>query len=381
MYSWNDFVRYVAGVAAPYPHLKAAIVAQAALECGWGETKLFSVHGNPFGMHFHEFLRPLGAVGVEYEAHDGKAVYCQFATPAIAWECYWEWFRYWPHYGGWQAAAKKTALDWLTFIGPNYCPPGFTAAWKSAHLGLNYAEYIVRQLYPRAEQELAAMVPGMTESLFRAKSEGAKFVLELLGQWAPAHIEEVKQPTEPVKPPQAKKKKRIYLEPGHSKSRPGADGTSSTVHEEAQNALAVNIMAQALRAAGHEVTVYDPDPDNLQDVGSHAAGFDTAWSCHHNAFDHKEHYVCVFGSQKPSAESQKLGTMICDAVSKEIGLKSEGVKESGYTVPNLFAQVCKGPSGLIEFYFIDAYGDLEIVKDRTTRAAKAAAQAIIDYFG
>jgi N-acetylmuramoyl-L-alanine amidase len=380
MYSWREFVRHVANVQAPYPHLKAAIVAQAALECGWGETKLFTEHGNPFGMHYHEFLRPLGAVGVEYEAHDGKATYCQFATPAIAWDCYWAWFQHWQHYGDWQAAAKKTALDWLMHIGPHYCPPGFTLEWKAMHNGLNYAEYIVRQLYPRAELELAAQIAKPADLVFRAKSDTARTVLLCLAQWAPSHIEEVGQPTEPVKPPPAKKGKRIYLDPGHSRSRPGADGTTNAVHEEIQNEIAADVMARDLRAAGHEVVLYNPDPDNLEDVGSHAAGFDSAWSLHHNAFDRKEHYVCVFGSKQPSAESKKLGGMICEAISKAINLKSEGVKPSGYTVPNLFSQVCKGPSGLIEFYFIDAYGDSEIVKDRTTRAAKAAAQAIIDYF-
>jgi hypothetical protein len=56
------------------------------------------------------------------------------------------------------------------------------------------------------------------------------------------------------------------------------------------------------------------------------------------------------------------------------------VKTSGYTVPNIFAKVCSGPSGLIEFYFIDAYADLAVARDRTTKAATAAANAILAHF-
>lgn len=137
----------------PYPHLKAMFLAQCILECGRGITQLFALHKNPFGMHFHPFMNSF-AVGVSYEACDGVDIYAKFGNWENVFTAYFAWFKNWEHYKDWELQTRD-AYSFLSFIGPHYCPPGFTQSWKDAHGGLHYAEYIVKKLMPEAEQILA----------------------------------------------------------------------------------------------------------------------------------------------------------------------------------------------------------------------------------
>jgi N-acetylmuramoyl-L-alanine amidase len=398
----DKFLKFVSAVKAEsieFPELKPYLVAQAILECGRGITELFDQYNNPFGMHYHDFLAPYG-IGVQYVACDGPGLYTKFDNYSSAIKGFYKWFDAWAHYGDWRTEARKGGLAFLKHIGPFYCPPGFTESWKTAHGGLDYADYIVNNLLVEAKVLLndATATPDKPTpkpvpkdfTYLSADTAEAKNLVNALVSNFPKEFSfklykpPTDTPVEPPKPPNPPTTagKKILLNPGHSASSPGADGLSSSVHEEVQNLLAANIMASDLRAAGHTVDIFRSESNDLQAVGDKAKGYDAAYSLHHNAFDKKEHYVWIFGpSGEANQASKDLGAKITAAIGKALNLADNGMEKSGYTVPNLFAKNCKGPSGLIEFYFIDAYGDLNVVNDRTTKAAHAMAGAMIKYFG
>lgn len=186
--------------------------------------------------------------------------------------------------------------------------------------------------------------------------------------------------TNPTPPPtNGDKVKTIYLEPGHSKSVQGAQ-SQGEVNEYEMNELAAKIMIEMIQAAGHKTKTLNPDPDNLSTVGNGAKGCDAAFSIHHNAYDAKtDHYFRCYFAKTPKASSVALGNKIAIAVASELKLPEVNNENSGFTVPNIFNEVCSGPSMLLELYFIDAYKDRAVIVDRTTRAAKAVAQEIIKW--
>lgn len=159
--STPKFLELVSAVAKstafPYPNLKPYFIAQCILECGRGSTKLFADFSNPFGMHYHDFMKTY-ATSVSYDACDGVAIYAKFTKWEDVVFAYFNWFKEWDHYAGWEAHTKD-GLDFLTFIGQFYCPPGFTQSWIDAHGGLNYAQYITQKLLPEAKTLLANVTP------------------------------------------------------------------------------------------------------------------------------------------------------------------------------------------------------------------------------
>jgi hypothetical protein len=106
-------------------------------------------------MHYHDWMSNY-AKGVSYDACDGVAIYAQFNSWDNVIYGYFNWFRTWSHYAGWESHTAD-GLEFLSFIGKSYCPPGFTQQWMDQHSGLNYAQYIVQKLLPEAKALLAAV--------------------------------------------------------------------------------------------------------------------------------------------------------------------------------------------------------------------------------
>jgi N-acetylmuramoyl-L-alanine amidase len=409
-----EYVKVLKNCELEFPALKVAILAQSIMECGVGVTKLFQDHNNPRGVHYYDFLKKY-AVGVDYVTDtepDGHGVFCKFFTLDDAAKSYFLWFDYWPHYGDWRVYARKTPTDFLAWIGPHYCPPGYTASWASQHGGLNYHQYIMQNLYPEAEKLLAAAQTTPTNKSYRGELDpttmnfriieepgsvvyatvkteqgrnlhllaGIKAALDL-GAYRTLIVnwDKATPPIPPVEPPKPPSKvKTIYVEPGHSKSVQGAQSLGA-VNEYEMNELAAKIMIEMIEASGHKTKTLNPDPDNLDTVGNGAKGCDAAFSIHHNAYDKKEHYFRCYFAKTPKASSVSLGNKIAIAVASELKLPEVNNENSGFTVPNIFNGVCSGPSMLLELYFIDAYKDRAVIVDRTTRAAKAVAQEIIKW--
>jgi hypothetical protein len=107
------------------------------------------------GQHYHDFMSGYAA-GVEYNACDGVGIYAKFANFENVTKSYFAWFDHWEHYGSWRLKAREGGLQFLKHIGPHYCPPGFTEAWKKAHGGLDYADYIGTNLLGEAKSLLSS---------------------------------------------------------------------------------------------------------------------------------------------------------------------------------------------------------------------------------
>lgn len=98
---WNDLVDAYHRDGGPVPvEMRAATLAQWALESGWGRSKLAADHNNFAGLKWRprrvsEVARP-----VEYEAHDGVDTYCHFDSPEEFILGYWMFIDGGP-YDGW----------------------------------------------------------------------------------------------------------------------------------------------------------------------------------------------------------------------------------------------------------------------------------------
>lgn len=430
MFTWESFVKHVAQAPTDYPHLRTAIVAQAALESGWGTSNLFTKYGNPFGMHYHDFLKDLGK-GVTYDACDGKSIYACFESPETALKAYWRWFEHWSHYGDWKSAANKTALDWLKHIGPKYCPPGFTDPWKATHEGYDYAEYIIHELYPKAEQQIsqfytpnpvpedvvtwfrihmldsafgvAAMdgnniahatwrgkdIQSMIEFVSRFKK--ARTMVPADGAAWPGVINPPKNDDEPKPIPTKPTGKRVLLDPGHSEGNVGARGKTADVQEEDFNRLQATILKAELAELGISADIYDPHNDDRSAIGRKAQGYDAFVSLHLNAAGKKEYYTCAMCSprvQSPNSKSAKVASAWAQSCAAAIGNKCfsgspgwpVGVMAVGLTVLSAAAQTDCPIFFLSEMEFIDDESTETIsrLKADIAKGMKAGARVLAD---
>ena len=78
-FNWNNFVQVLASTDIEVEDLKVAQLAQAILESGRGTSKLFKLHGNPFGMKYRPGMSQI-ASPIEYDASDETDTYCKFTT-------------------------------------------------------------------------------------------------------------------------------------------------------------------------------------------------------------------------------------------------------------------------------------------------------------
>ena len=196
-------------------------------------------------------------------------------------------------------------------------------------------------------------------------------------------------PTDPVKPPPVTGKK-VLLDPGHSSSRPGARSNNGIVKEELLNVIQATVIQEQLKLVGIASDIYNPDPDNLTDVGNHAKGYDAFIALHHNSYDGSGNasggpYCCVMvlpeGRCKTS--SKILAGKISESISVAIGVPNfggtdgeKGVYHAGLSVLNAAEPVCTGPCVLVESYFLNGIKDMATATEKSTIAAKAIAKAI-----
>jgi hypothetical protein len=162
--SFQDLVKAVANTPIQFHNLKAVMLAQSIMESGRCTTNLAKLHKNFWGLKWREPDMVGYATPINYETNSeptGSAVFCKFESEEAAVKGYWKFMSRAPYKGFEEHTA--TAMDYLTFIGPTYCPPGFTDEWKRQHDGLNYAEYITQKLLPEAQQLLASYPTTPTE--------------------------------------------------------------------------------------------------------------------------------------------------------------------------------------------------------------------------
>jgi N-acetylmuramoyl-L-alanine amidase len=189
-----------------------------------------------------------------------------------------------------------------------------------------------------------------------------------------------------VRPPCGK---RILLDPGHSRSRPGARDLTKTVKEELLNEIQATVIKDKLDQKGFEVDIYNPDPDNLTDVGNHAQGYDMFLSLHHNSYGGTgDPYTCaMIDNDKAKASSKQLAALVAKRVASKIGNPlfggthgTPGVYQAGLSVLDAAEQVCQGPCILVESYFLNKYGNMSVATERSKQAATAIAEAVVEWF-
>jgi hypothetical protein len=153
--SFQDLVKAVANTPIQFPNLKAVMLAQSIMESGREETLLARLHNNHHGLKYRPEMDGF-ATAIEYYTDSepsGHDIFCEFASKEDEVKGYWHFMSRSP-YEGWEAHTA-TARDYLNFIAPTYCPPGYKPEWAEKHGGLNYTEYIVQKLLPEAEKLLA----------------------------------------------------------------------------------------------------------------------------------------------------------------------------------------------------------------------------------
>jgi N-acetylmuramoyl-L-alanine amidase len=191
-----------------------------------------------------------------------------------------------------------------------------------------------------------------------------------------------------VQPPPATGK-RILLDPGHSRSKPGARDLTKTVKEELLNEIQATVIKDKLDQKGFEVDIYNPDPDNLTNVGKHAQGYDMFLSLHHNSYGGTgDPYTCaMIDNDKAKPSSKQLAALVAKRVASKIGNPlfggthgTPGVYQTGLSVLDAAEQVCEGPCILVESYFLNKYGNMSVATNRSKQAATAIAEAVVEWF-
>lgn len=99
------------------PGMREALMAQWALESGWGTSDLAKRHKNFGGAKWRETMKKF-ATPVTYKAHDGETAYCKFKTLDDYIDGYFHRLDTLGPYDGWRVAAKKGGLNFIGFIGP-----------------------------------------------------------------------------------------------------------------------------------------------------------------------------------------------------------------------------------------------------------------------
>ncbi|WP_449420148.1 N-acetylmuramoyl-L-alanine amidase [Phormidium nigroviride] len=410
--SWQEFIDAVARTEIEFPHLASACLAQAILESGRETTDLAKLHNNHHGMKWRDEMREF-AIPIYYQTDSeptGGADFCKFASKVDAVRGYWRFLGRSP-YNGWRDHTNSPA-EFLAFIGQIWCPPGYTDNWKAQHGGLNYHEYIMEKLYPEAVELLKGdNYPELREG---NRGEKVKQLQKELNEHNDAGLEvdgifgsNTKQAVMAVEQrlgltpdgvadiqiwlrlPYLRPLKRILLDPGHSRSKPGARGASAEVKEEILNEIQATIIKEKLDQNGFVVDIYNPNTDNLTDVGKHAQGYDMFLSLHHNSYGGTgDPYTCaMIDNDKAKSSSKKLAALVAKRVATAIGNPlfggthgTRGVYQAGLGVLDAAEPVCEGPCILVESYFLNSYGNMNLATERSKQAAIAIAQAVIEWF-
>lgn len=135
-------------------NLKAAMLAQAILESGRGMSRVARECLNFHGLMWREEMKNIAEpeeVEVSSEA-DGKAVFCKFKTLEDEIKGYFQFIQRSPYPD--VLKHTKNAQDYLGYIGPKYCPPGYTPLWIAEHGDKDYDDYICDNLLQEAKNAL-----------------------------------------------------------------------------------------------------------------------------------------------------------------------------------------------------------------------------------
>ncbi|MDJ0619733.1 MAG: N-acetylmuramoyl-L-alanine amidase [Calothrix sp. MO_192.B10] len=348
MFDWSDFVQVLASTNIEFEHLKVVELAQAILESGWGTSKLFKLHGNPFGMKYRPEMSQI-ASPIEYDASDGKGIYCKFATLSDAVKGYWIFIDR-PIYSGWRdnSATPEDFIRFIAFAG--YIGGPFDGTEADRERKEKYINKVLN-LIPEAE-----------ELLENANSS-------------------------PIEKP-IWKNKGVMLEVGHGPNpngwEPGAVGVGG-VREYDLNWVAAEAAKSVLDEVGVPCIITDfggINGNGLYNIGRTAANYDVFCSIHHNsATVNAQGAEVLVHRTKADAEDLELSSLMSAEIANELGIRD---RIANGRDPGLNLGVLSGAedtnvrvSVLAELYFIHV--PVPDTTDWSTRGGEAIARAILKW--
>ncbi len=348
MFNWNEFVATLAKSQLEFEHLKLVQLAQAILESSWGQSDLFKLHGNPFGMKYRHQMSKI-ASPVEYKAHDGIDIYCKFATLQDAVKGYWIFIDR-SVYSGWRNnnSTPENFIRFITFKG--YIGGKFDGTETDRQKKEQYIGKILK-LVPQAQNLLV-------------NSSGSTTATKI---WS---------------------KKGVMLEIGHGKNpqgwEPGAIGVGG-IREYDLNKIAATAAKSVLDEAGVPCEITDfggVKGKGWYDIGKTAAGYDVFCSIHHNSAKSKAQGAEVLvHKSKADPEDLELSSLMSAEIASELGIRDRIAKGRDPRVP---LGVLSGAEDtnvrvavLAELYFIHV--PVQDTTDWSTRGGQAIGRAIVKW--
>ncbi len=182
---------------------------------------------------------------------------------------------------------------------------------------------------------------------------------------------------------------RILFDPGHAVEKEGALSAFG-IHEHELNLIQARIAYKQLKSAGFDITIFDPQKDDLLAIGKEARAYDAFISLHLNSSTSKDaNYVaCCLHEVGAKVQSKILGTKIIFELVKAMQLPvykgqfGPGLMYLPLKVLSAAEKACKGPCVLTEAFFIscDCWQSKEDLINAAEKAGQAIAKAVIEYF-
>ena len=119
-----------------FPNLKPMVLAQWAIESGWGSSALAREHNNFAGMKWREIDGPYGTPFL-YDAHDGRTAYTSFDNADKFIQAYWNRLDNTDMYAGWRGHVTRPE-DFISYIAA----PWVAGRWPHEPHDRNTREYI-----------------------------------------------------------------------------------------------------------------------------------------------------------------------------------------------------------------------------------------------
>lgn len=332
-----------------FPELKAITLAQWILESGRGSSYLAKNYFNFGGLKYRAGLNEKvpGVESVFYDEGRGEddKYYFRCKDEAMFIKLYWA-FMGRAVYAGWEEAAKKGPIEYLTHIVfAGYL--GGDAGKKAAYIEK------IKQLIPEAKKLL---------------KEGTKPVSTKI-------LTGVK----------------IAIDCGHGMhdegvNDPGATGPYDT-NERTEASFYANEAAKLLKELGASVSIFDyslagAPKLTLGQKGARAKGHDLFISCHLNSVDGgvAQGTETLYENDKSTKEDIKLAEFVQKSMVKALGFADRGVKKQGLGVLEGAHGLCKAKI-LCEAYFVNSktFKSAAEVRDASKRAGLGLATGVAEY--
>lgn len=350
MFTWENFVQALKVTSIEFEQLKTVQLAQAILESGRGNSDIFKLHANPYGMKFRREMRAIADQVIYTDSAGETDIYCKFDDLEEAVKGYWVFIDR-PVYSGWRTS-NSTPEDYIEFIA--------------------YAGYI------------GGPFNGSDGDRNR-KDTYIKKVLDLLPE--AKTLLDISSPT----PPSTRKTwkgKGVLLEIGHGPTPSGFDpgAVVGSVREHDLNTIAAQEARNVITTAGVPCTITDfggnTSRNDLYEIGKTAAGFDVFCSVHHNVANASAQGAEVLiHNRKGDAEDLALAKLMSAEIASEIGIRD---RIAGGRNPRQVLGVLSGAedtdvrvSVLAEVYFMDA--PVENRQDWSRRGGQAIGRAILKW--